>query len=620
MTSKMKFTAEVGKVLRMMIHSVYTNKEIFLRELVSNASDACEKFRYKTLLSGIDCPNDDLEIKILANQDTKELIIEDNGIGMSMDDLIKNLGSIATSGTQRFIEQMETTKDNGMIGQFGVGFYSAFMVSNYVTVHSSIGDGKVYAWSSDGEDGFGIEESDINLGRGTRVTLKIKEDDLEFLEKYKIQHIIKTYSDHISFPIYLIEDGSKKTRLNKEDALWLKSPNSVSEKEYDNFYNNISYMPGSPFITIHTHAEGGLTYRSLLFIPSTKPYDLFHHQAKPKIKLFINRVFITDEESGLLPSYMRFIKGVVDSEDLPLNVSRETLQHNSTVAKIKRAITNKVLSSLEKKRSENYDEFLKFWSNFGEVIKEGLCQGALEEKEKLLDLCIFDSLNAEQKMITLKEYTENMKNGQEEIYYIVGNSNLTSLRNSPQLEGFKKRGVDVLLLKDNVDDFWVNVVYQYNTHQLKSVSSTNIDLDKIEKLEDKQDETHINKEDKVMIIECLKSILGTRVKDICISTKLIDNPACLSIQEGHMSSRMESALIEQRQLPKRSLKILEINPNHKIIKKLLELYRSSAQHEAAYIANLIFGQACLLEGEPIDDVMQFIDSINGVCSGYTTHT
>ncbi|MDZ5762329.1 Chaperone protein HtpG [Candidatus Cyrtobacter comes] len=608
MTHKMQFTAEVGKVLQMMIHSVYKNEDIFLRELISNSSDACEKLRYMLLNEGRAADN--LEINIWTDPKNKELIIEDNGIGMSQEELISNLGSIATSGTQKFIEQIQSVKDANMIGQFGVGFYSSFMVAESVSVYSSQGE-KTYVWSSDGQEGFSVEESDIVLARGTRVVLKLKESKAEFLERYRVQHLIQTYSDHISFPINFIENG-EKTRLNKEDAIWIKNPNSVSEAEYESFYSHIYYMPGKPFAIIHNNIEGNVSYRSLLFIPNNKPYDLLHPQAKSRVKLFINRVFITDEESGLLPSYLRFVKGVVDSADLPLNVSRETLQHNNIVNRIKKSLVSKILSSLEKKRIENFESFSVFWSNFGEVIKEGLCQGALDEKERLLDLCIFHSMNSQDKMITLDEYIKNIKDGQNEIYYITGNSNLNSLRNLPHLDGFKKRGVDVLLLNDNVDDFWVNVISNYKNYALRSVTSSSIDLDHIEKFNDDSEAIHVNNEDKDILISCLKNILDGKVKDVQISTKLIDSPACLSIQEGHMSSRMENVLLEQKQLPNRSLKILEINPNHQLIKNLLRFYKNGENDKVECMASLIFGQACLLENEPIGDIVEFVRNINKV--------
>ncbi len=602
---KMQFTAEVGKVLQMMIHSVYKNEDIFLRELISNASDACEKLRYTLLEEGK--VEDNLEINISTDHKNNTLIIEDNGIGMSREELINNLGSIATSGTQKFIEQLKSATN--MIGQFGVGFYSSFMVAENVAVHSSNGE-KTYVWKSDGQDGFSVDESDITLKRGTRIVLKLKESKVEFLERYKIQHLVKTYSDHILFPINFI-DSEEKVRLNKEDAIWVKSPNTVSEAEYESFYSHIYYMPGKPFAIIHNNIEGNVSYKSLLFIPNDKPYDLLHPQAKSRVKLFIKRVFITDEESGLLPSYLRFVKGIVDSDDLPLNVSRETLQNNSIVNKIKKSLVSKILSSLEKKKNEDTEGFSAFWSNFGDVIKEGLCQGALEEKERLLDLCVFHNL--QDKMISLEEYIKNMKDGQNEIYYITGHSNLHSLKNSPHLDGFKKRGIDVLLLNGHVDDFWVNVINQYKNHPLRSVTSSSIDLDGIQKLD--SEVVRANNDDETLI-NYLKGFLDKKVKDVQISTKLISEPACLSIQEGHMSPRMENILAEQKHIVSRSLKILEINPNHQVIKKLLKFCNNGEDEKAARIAGLIFGQACLLENEPISDIVGFVHNINEAIVSY----
>ena len=606
------FDAEVSKVLHLVIHSLYTKKEIFLRELISNASDALEKRRLRVLEMGGEL--DELKIIIKTNKEAGLLIIEDNGIGMNQEEMIANLGTIASSGTQKFLTQnianSQNNKDKGrLIGQFGVGFYSVFMVSGLVSVYSNNGvDNTAYIWESDGISGYTIdtiEEDNANyIKQGTRIAegfaLKLRSEDLEFLEKYRIQHIVTAYSDHISFPIEFLEDGNNDAqKLNEGSAIWAKLPSEVSKEQYQEFYRHISHMPGSPWMTFHNKVEGNITYTNLLFIPDNKPFDLFHQSAKPSVKLYVKRVLITDETQSLIPSYLRFLRGVIDSEDLPLNVSRETLQNNSIVHKIKKSIVKKVVNALKQKIQKEKDEFLQFWENFGEVLKEGLCEHTLDDKEALLDVCHLYSMKSE-KLITFQEYIDNMQEGQEEIYYLIsGGNDIQMLRDHPQLQGYKARHIDVLLLTDHVDSFWVNVVSQYKNTSLKSISSSDIDLNKIKDINGSAQPERNQEETYKDLLQYMKDVLGDSIKDVKLSTKLTDSPACLTIPDGGMNMYMESMLIAQKQLHKRSAKILEINPEHGIIKLIEEKINNQRDEDARDLIDVIFTQACLIEGEPI---------------------
>ena len=426
---------------------------------------------------------------------------------------------------------------------------------------------------------------------------------VEFLEDYRIKYVVKTYCDHILFPIELLGEQDDSEIINTSSALWLKSTAGISESEYHEFYKSSSHMPDKPWMVLHNKVEGKLTYTNLLFIPSKKPFDLFSPQAKPRVKLYIKRVFINEEGLSFIPSYLRFLCGVIDSEDLPLNISRETLQNNTTLFQIRKSILKRVLTALQKKANDDIKDFEEFWGNFGEVLKEGLCEGAFEEKEQLLDLCRFHSIKSENNTISLNDYVTNMVEGQEEIYYIIGGGK-EILTNHPQLQGFKERNIDVLLLSDHVDDFWVNVVNQYKNYPLKSVISSNIDLNKINQIEPKQDDDSAHK-----LIDYIKSVLKDNVRDVKISTKLIDSPVCLVIPDGAMNIRMEKILIEQKQLQKKSNKILEINVNHPILNKISD-YIDSEKDKANDLIWILFNQACILEGEPIDNPYLFINLLN----------
>jgi molecular chaperone HtpG len=599
---KYSFSAEIGKVLNLMIHSLYTNKDIFLRELISNASDACDKLRYMAIEDSKIMTNDEpLKIKVIIGKDT--LTIKDNGIGMNKEDLIQCLGTIASSGTQKFLEAIQDQKSSpDLIGQFGVGFYSAFMVADEVVVKTrKAGEKKAYIWSSKGQGDYEIAELKEKIENGCEISLKIKSKYVEYLEKFRLKHIITTYSDHIAFPIELIENESTEV-VNTASALWMRPKKEVTEEQYKEFYHHVAHLPDSPWLRIHTKAEGAISYVSLLYIPSMKPFDLFHPDRKTRVKLYVRKVFIT-EEANIIPAYLRFIRGVVDSEDLPLNISRETLQHNAKIEKIRKSIVKKVLGELKQKAKEDMTEYQKFWNNFGEVLKEGLCEPAIEEKEQLLEVCRFHSSKSAETLTSLDEYIDRMQDGQNEIFYILGD-NVEGLRNHPQLEGFKHRDIEVLLLPDHVDDFWVNVINTYKNKALMNVNSSMVNLNDIKPMPSNENE---GQEPDQELLDFVKKVLGSNVKDVIVSNKLVDSPACIGVPLGAMSIRMERYLIEQKQLKAPAGKILEINPEHSIIKKIKASIESD---EAKDLVHIIFDQACILEGEPIKDPVSFAKRMN----------
>ncbi len=620
-----QFNAAVGRVLQLMIHSIYTNKDIFLRELISNASDACDKLRYVAIEKPELLGDDKLSISITIDESAQKIIIADNGIGMSQQELIENLGTIASSGTQKFLEAIgdgktKALEDIKMIGQFGVGFYSGFIVSDKITVYSTkAGENKTHVWESTGQDHFDICVHDVVLPRGTRIELHLKPSEVEFLDKYRLQHIIRTYSDHLIVPVEMIDNEGKSEIVNKGTALWLRPKSEISDKEYREFYKHISYAPDDPWMTLHNKIEGNIEYISLLYIPGHKPYDLFHPDRKTRVKLYIKRVFITEDAANLIPSYLRFIRGIVDSEDLPLNISRETLQSNALVHKIRGSIVKKILIELKKKAEQEPDEFAKFWINFGEVMKEGLCEHGLGEKEELLEVCRFYSTKSGDALVSLDQYIDRMVEGQDDIFFITGD-NLETLRTNPQLEGFLKRDIEVLLLKDGVDDFWVNVINAYKNKSLKSVNRAGIDLDQIKKLDNEETITDDMKSNDVddtsgSLVEYIKSVLGGRVKDVRVSSKLVGSPACLVLPEGAMNVRMERLLIEQKQLNKKTSKILEINPKHKLMQIIYgKITHNCTDANTADLVDVIFNQACLTEGEIIDNPCEFVSKVNTLLS------
>ncbi|KJW07060.1 molecular chaperone HtpG [Orientia tsutsugamushi] len=616
-----KFDAEVGKVLHLVIHTLYTNKKIFLRELISNASDACDKLRYLSqsnaeLLQG----ESDFKITVSMDKEKRYIILQDNGIGMNKEDLTQNLGTIASSGTQKFLEQLgnDAKKDNMLIGQFGVGFYSSYMVADEVKVISKkAGEAQAYQWSSKGEGEYYIEDCEADFIRGTKITLHIKPEYDNYLDHFQIKDIIKTYSDHISVPIYYVGVDGKEQQVNSSSALWTRAKSDITDEQYEEFYRNIAYAIDKPWITIHNKSEGVIEFTNLLFIPSSKTFDLFHPDRKSRVKLYIKKVFITDENVALIPKYMRFLRGVVDSEDLPLNISRETLQHSPLIDKIQASITKKVITELEKQKTKDQGEYETFWNNFGAVLKEGLCEGTADV-DKLLKICLFRSA-LQDKFISLDEYIANLKSEQKNIYYITGDD-LEALKSSPQIEGLLSRNIDVLLLTDDVDKFWVMVTRKYNDYVLKSVTSANIEIDNCDTKTAESSDTNNDAKDDTsssddqnceQLIKYFKEVLGDKVKSVEVSKKLTRSPVCLTVPEGSMDIRTERFLIEQKQLSSHSSKILEINPNHTIIKKINENIKLNQNLDVnKQLVMTLLDQSYLIEGQPIPDLQDYCNRIN----------
>lgn len=614
---KKKFDAEVGKILHLMIHSLYTNKEIFMRELISNASDACDKLRYLSQTeSGLLTEDTNLKIVVKVDKDNRNIIIRDNGIGMNKQELIENLGTIARSGTQNFLHSLsgDSKKDTMLIGQFGVGFYSAFMVADYLTVTSKkAGETKAYTWHSDGSGEYVVADIDREFSRGTEVIVHVKENEDSYLDHFRLKHIVKNYSDHIAMPIYFLDaGGDNEIKLNSSSALWTRPKSEVTKEQYQELYKSISHSIDEPWMTLHNKNEGTVEYTNLLFIPATKTIDLFHPDRKRRVKLYIKRVFISDENIDLVPQFLRFLRGVVDSEDLPLNISRETLQHNATMEKIKNSITKRVLTELKKRKDESMEDYLKFWTNFGGALKEGLCE-ATTEHEKLLEVCVFRSA-LHDKMISLDDYIAKCGEHQKVIYYLSGDDPI-KLRTHPQIEGFLNKNIDVLLFTDTVDDFWVNVSGRYKDYEMKSVTRSDIDLENTN-AEQEQDtakeEKNKESDNYDELIQYFKNILGEVVKDVKISKKLTSSPACLAVADGAMDIRMERFLIEQKQLMASTAKILEINPKHIIIEKINNDLKLDKHNDHEMLVKLLFDQACIIEGEPVGDVNGFAKRLNDI--------
>lgn len=610
------FGAETGKILQLVIHSLYAHKEIFLRELISNASDACDRLRYAAQTdASLLNEGHSFSIQIIPSEDDKTLTIIDNGIGMSKDELIENLGTIASSGTQKFLENLtgDTKKDINLIGQFGVGFYSAYMVADNIEVETKrAGEDSAWLWRSNGEGEYEIEPSTRakDDATGTRITLFLRDDCLDYASPHRIRHIVGTYSDHIAYPVQLIEGQDEPETINKAAALWMRPKKDITEEQYNEFYRFIAHAGDKPWITLHNKAEGTLEYTSLLFIPSAKPFDLFHPDRATRIKLYVKRVFITDENIDIIPQHLRFVKGVVDSEDLPLNISRETLQHNAVLNKIKKTITKKILNSLKDKATKEPEVYITtFWENFGATLKEGLCESIDVDKELILELCRFKTNKSGDEYISLNQYIERMQENQDKIYYLLGD-NLESMRNHPQLEGFNSRDIEVILLHDPVDDFWVSTTNQFQNREFASASRSDINFDTSSSQNEKTDENNADaekkqtKENKAQdkLLSFMKETLSGKVLDVIISQKLSDSAVCLSAHEGGMDMRLERFLLSQNQLESASLKVLEINPNHPIIQFIHNNLKDAKSKE---LTELLFDQACIIEGESIKDPSAF---------------
>ena len=608
-----KFETEVSKLLDIVANSLYTEKEIFLRELISNSSDACEKLRYVSQTDSKASKTNKFQIRIHLNEKNKTISIKDNGIGMDDKDMQSNLGTIAKSGTEEFIKKMGDKKgDINQIGKFGVGFYSSFMVSDQVVVRSKKYDSSSgYLWTSDGKGTFSIEETEYNE-IGTEITLSIKKDEKEFLSKYKIEEIIKKYSDFVPFPIFVTSEEDKNDKkkddkteeqVNSAEAIWLKDKSKIKKDDYKSFYNQVSNYYDEPLTTIHFKAEGVVNYTALLYLPKSQPQDLYHPDRKNKLKLYVNKVFISDKLDALIPAWLRFVPGVVDTEDLSLNISREILQNNAVINKISNAITKRVLTEiLELKKKKPY-EFKDFWKNFGPVVKEGLYEFN-DFHDQIFEFSTFNCSEKEE-MITLDQYVTDFSNDKKKIYYISG-ENKENLINSPQMELFKNKKINVLLITDPVDEFWMPMKMKFKDYEFTSITKGEIDIeDKKESKKDKEEP----KEDKDFV-GFLKENLKDKVKDVKISKRLNTSASCLVADENDMDMHLKKLMAANNQNISDEKRILEININHELVNKL----KSLDKNQKDKFCEILYDHAKLMEGESLDDPKKYTNLVSELVS------
>lgn len=625
-----QFQTEVKQLLDLVIHSLYSNRDIFLRELISNASDAIDKARFEaqsneSILEG----NSDWKIKLIPNKDAGTLTIRDNGIGMSMSEVEENIGTIAKSGTKSFVQAMKdaaAAEQPELIGQFGVGFYASFMVADKVTLTTRRAGDASHAtcWESTGDGSYTIEDA-TKAERGTEIVLHLKEEFKEYLDEWKIRSIVKKYSDFIQYPVCMditrsevprdpdgkeiegagtIEKTEEQT-LNSMKAIWARSKSEVSEEEYKEFYKHVSHDFEDPFKTIHFAAEGTSEFKALLYLPAKKPFDLFMAERKRGIQLYVKRVFITEKCDALLPDYLRFVRGVVDSSDLPLNVSREILQEDVQIKRIQKSLVNKVLSTLTDLKEKEYDEYLTFWKEFGPVLKEGL-HFDFANKEKLQELLLFQSSSTEAgAFVSLKQYVERMPENQKEIYYITGEDR-EALEQSPLLEAFRAKGFEVLFLTDPVDEWVVQSLHSYQEKSLKAVDRGDVDLDSEEEKKEKEKKQEEAKKEFGTLLELIKNRLESKVKEVRFSNRLTDSACCLVADDYGMNANMERIMRAMNQAVPESKRVLELNPDHQIVRVMGDMYQQSADDTRLLdYADLLYDQALLTEGTPIKDPLKF---------------
>lgn len=618
----MAFQAEVKQLLQLMIHSLYSNKEIVLRELISNASDAADKLRFEALANGALYENDsELKIRISFDKDARTLTISDNGIGMSREEVISNIGTIAKSGTKEFFNSLtgDQAKDANLIGQFGVGFYSAFIIADKVTLTTRrAGEAVAVRWESSGEGEFTLEDAD-KASRGTDIVLHLREGEDEFLSDWKLRSIIRKYSDHITLPIVMkkteFKDGAEVTTdedetVNKASALWARSKNDITEEEYQEFYKHVSHDFENPLAFTHSRVEGKQEYISLLYIPSKAPFDLYDRERRHGIKLYVKRVFIMEDAEKLMPQYLRFVRGVIDSADLPLNVSREILQHSRDVEAIKAGSVKKVLSLLEDMAENKPEDYAKFYKEFGRVLKEGPGED-YANKDKIAGLLRFASTktDSEEQNVSLKDYISRMQPEQDVIYYITADS-FAAAKNSPHLEIFRKKGIEVLLMSDRVDEWLLGSLTEFEGKKLHSVAKGDLDLGKLESDTEKEIQKKIE-DDAKSLVEKIKKTLGGRVKDVRVTHRLTDSPACLVSDEHDLSGNLARILKSVGQKAPETKPILEINPTHKLVKRLETETVDTVFDDLSHV---LFDQALLAEGGPLEDPASFVKRMNSLIS------
>lgn len=613
------FETEVKQLLDLMIHSLYSNKEIFLRELISNASDACDKLRF-TAVSDASLYEEDIELKVKISYDkeARTITINDNGIGMTRDEVIENIGTIAKSGTQSFLDSItgDQKNDANLIGQFGVGFYSSFIVAEQVTLRTrkaGLKAGKGVEWTSEGKGEYEIKSIE-KPGRGTEVTLKLRKDEDELLNDWKLRSIITSYSDHIDFPVVMdkstepSEEGGEtvieEETINQASALWIRPKTDIKAKEYKEFYKHVAHDYEDPIDWSHNRVEGTNEYISLLYIPARAPFDLYDRESRRGIKLYVKRVFIMEDADQLMPRYLRFVRGLIDSNDLPLNISREILQGSKIIDNIRSGSVKKVLGMLEKIAKNDPEKYQKFWTEFGRVLKEGPAED-FTNREKIAKLLRFATTHTgdEEQTVTLDDYISRMQKGQDKIYYIAADSHAAA-KNSPHLEIFKKKGIEVLLLSDRVDEWLTSNLTEFEGKKLQSVAKGELDLGKDEASEKKLEEKAKSSE---KLVKRMKKTLGDRVEDVRVTNRLTDSPACIVLHEHDMAMHMQRILKEAGHAMPGSKPILEINPDHPIVKKL-GVEKSKKKFDDW--SDILFDQAILAEGGQLDDPSGFVTKLN----------
>ncbi|MDO9205957.1 MAG: molecular chaperone HtpG [Methylotenera sp.] len=616
----MAFQAEVKQLLQLMIHSLYSNKEIVLRELISNASDAADKLRFEAIANGALFEGDsELKIRVAFDKDARTVTITDNGIGMSREEVIANIGTIAKSGTKEFFNALsgDQAKDANLIGQFGVGFYSAFIIADKVTLTTRrAGATEAVRWESTGEGDFTLEAAEKS-GRGTEVVLHLREGEDEFLSDWKLKTIIRKYSDHITLPIVMKKSEWKEgaevatdedETVNKASALWARSKNDITEEEYQEFYKHVSHDFEAPLAYTHSRVEGKQEYISLLYIPGKAPFDLYDRDRRHGIKLYVKRVFIMEDAEKLMPQYLRFVRGVIDTSDLPLNVSREILQSSRDVDAIKAGSVKKVLSLLEDMAENKPEDYTKFYTEFGRVLKEGPGED-FANKDKIASLLRFASTKADSGVqeVSLKDYVARMQPEQDVIYYITADS-FAAAQHSPHLEIFRKKGIEVLLMSDRVDEWLLGSLTEFEGKKLQSIAKGDLDLGKLESDTEKEIHKKIEEEAKTLV-EKIKNTLGDQVKDVRVTHRLTDSPACLVSDEHDLSGNLARMLKAAGQKAPESKPILEINPTHKLVKRL---EAESADAVFSDLAFVLFDQALLAEGGTLDDPASFVKRMNSL--------
>ena len=613
----MQFQTEVNQLLHLMIHSLYSNKEIFLRELISNGSDACDKLRFEAIGNDGLYENDsELRVEVEFDSTAGTITVRDNGIGMNRDEVIANIGTIAKSGTKEFLSKLtgDEKKDSNMIGQFGVGFYSSFIVADKVTLttrRAGAATTEGVRWESDAQAGYSLENVD-KATRGTEIVLHLKEDEKSLADKWRLQSIIRQYSDHIPLPVKMRKTGEDEQAtaewetVNKANALWTRAKSEIKDEEYQEFYKHVSHDWEEALAWSHNRVEGKLEYTSLLYLPSKAPFDMFDRDQKHGVKLYVQRVFIMDEADKLMPRYLRFVRGVIDSNDLPLNVSREILQGNKVIEGMKNGSVKKVLGVLEYMAAEEPEKYQKFWKEFGKVLKEGPGEDFANREQiaKLLRFASTHNDSAEQ-TVSLADYISRMKEGQDKIYYITADTH-TAAKNSPHLEVFRKKGIEVLLLSDRVDEWLVQHLMEFEGKQLQSVAKGELDLSKLESEEDKQAQEKVEAEARNMV-EHIKKVLAEKVEDVRVSHRLTSSPSCIVLKDHDMALYMQQLLKQAGHEMPNTKPSLEINPTHPLLKRM---EAETDDERFAEWSSVLLDQAILAEGGQLEDPAGFVNRLN----------